>query len=91
MISPKTVWKYSLRSPDDYPIIEMPAGAKPLHFGLQDGVPTLWALVNPGEPSKRHAFRFAGTGHLIEEDWPYIGSCFHGPFVWHLFDGGEER
>ena len=62
----KTIYKYPLNGPEDYPIIEMPEGAKPLYFNVQGGVPTLWVLVDPKKPTKRHAFRFAGTGHPIE-------------------------
>lgn len=85
------VWKFPLTPPDDFPVIEMPKGAQPLHFDVQVGIPTLWALVDPEAPTTRHAFRFAGTGHPIEtgNDPVYIGSCFHGSFVWHLFDLGE--
>lgn len=86
------VWKFPFKGPDDFPVITMPLGAQPLHFGVQEGIPTLWALIDPEAPIVRHAFRFAGTGHPIEtgRNPVYIGSCFHGPLVWHLFDLGES-
>jgi hypothetical protein len=82
----KAIWKFPVELTDS-PTIKMPAGAKPLHFALQDNQPTLWALVTPSMPLNYHMFRLAGTGHPIEEDGlTYVGTCFQGPFVWHLFD-----
>lgn len=86
------VWKFPFSGPNDYPVIRMPRGAQPLHFNVQKGIPTLWALVDPEAPRIRRAFRFAGTGHPIEtkHNPRYVGTCFHDPFVWHLFDLGES-
>jgi hypothetical protein len=86
MSEPKAIWKFPIDL-TDAPIVQMPAGARVLHFGVQDEQLTLWALVTPSAPLNHHRFRLAGTGHPIEEDGlTYVGTCFQGPFVWHLFD-----
>ena len=83
----RTIWKFPLPFPEDWPEMDMPAGAEILHFALQDNVPTIWARVEPGAPLQRRFFRFSGTGHPLDETvGAHIGSCFQGPFVWHLFE-----
>ncbi len=82
----KAIWKFAVELAGN-PTVRMPAGAQPLHFSTQDGQPTLWALVAPGNPIEDRHFRLFGTGHSVEEEGlAYIGTCFHGPFVWHLFE-----
>ena len=82
----REVWKFPV-SPADHQQIAMPAGSQALMFDVQDGNPTLWAIVNPAEPLVPFGFRLAGTGHQLgDEVGRHIGSCFHGPFVWHLFE-----
>lgn len=82
-----TIWKFPLPPMGDYLVLEMPRGAEILLFAVQDLVPTLWARVEPDAPLEERQFRFAGTGHPIEWDvGDHVGSCFQGPFVWHLFE-----
>jgi hypothetical protein len=85
----KAVWKFPV-TVDDFVEIEMPEGAKLLHFGLQDEVPMLWALVDPDAPMAPRRFRFAGTGHIIDGSLSldYVGTIIAhmGRFVWHLFE-----
>ena len=90
MASDATVWKYDLRV-DDEILVEMPPGAELLHVGNQTGEPdrfTVWARVVPGVHVARRLL-VRGTGHPIGDE-PYVGSAFGGPFVWHIFDGGER-
>lgn len=91
----RTIWKFSLAL-EGLISLNMPEGAEILHFGMQGNVPTIWALVNEERPAAVRSFQLMGTGHeLVELDgFPpaYIGTCFHGPYVWHLFeqrDGGS--
>lgn len=83
----RTVYKYSLEVQDNV-AVEMKRGADTLHFAMQGGSPTIWALVNPDAPLETRVFRLAGTGHPLElpETLDYIGTTFDGPFVWHLFE-----
>jgi hypothetical protein len=83
----KVIWKYpvELRERQSIP---MPEGAEILRFDAQGEQPMLWALVDPQKPPEPRHLRLAGTGHPISENGlKYIGSCFQGPFVWHLFEG----
>jgi hypothetical protein len=65
------------------------AGAKVLHFDLQNGNPVLWYMEDPtAAPSKEYKFYLRGTGHKIDPHGKtYIGSVvgYKGGFVWHLF------
>ena len=81
-----TIWKFPVPL-GDYPTIEMPKGAQVLHFDMQNRL-TIWALVDPSAPKEERHFRLAGTGHPINSDGflIHLGTCFQGPFVWHLFE-----
>lgn len=83
------VYKYPLGY-GERTVLSLPIGAELLHLGLQNGVPTLWALVEPGAPEQQtRVLRFAGTGHPIEEQIiGHIGSVIDAELglVWHLFE-----
>jgi len=74
----------------------MKVGARVLHVEAQNGIPTLWALVDPEADSERRSFSIIGTGHptnLLAEQ--YVASLlplgeWNGNFVWHLFEVGIE-
>jgi hypothetical protein len=85
-----TIWKFPVPIEDQF-TIDMPEGAGVLHFGCQGAQPTLWAAVDPEAAVKPVAFRLFGTGHPIAAPahLRYIGTCFHGPFVWHLFEAPQ--
>jgi len=82
-----TIWKYTLQI-DDGEMIDMPRGARPLAVQVQAGDMCLWAAVDSRAPLVRHKFNIGGTGHPLP-DGEYIGSVQDGPYVWHIFDGGE--
>lgn len=88
----RTIWKFPLLL-QGINHIDMPEGAEILHFNIQEDKPTIWALVNAQRESVSRKFQLVGTGHeLIEEDDEpaiYVGTCFQGPFVWHLFKASE--
>lgn len=85
----KRVYKYPLSYVDN-PLLTLPIGAQFLHLDMQDGVPTLWALVDPEEQGQEErALRFAGTGHPISEEIiAHIGTTIDHEMglVWHLFE-----
>jgi hypothetical protein len=85
----KTVWKYEIPI-EDYFILELPKGAKPLSVQTQRGVLCLWCLVDqPSFESEERTFRLAGTGHSIKDDNVlYIGTfqAEEGYFIGHLFE-----
>ena len=85
-----TIWKYPLPQKEQF-ALRMPKRANLLTVQLQDGVPTLWAMVDPSEDYTERDFVIVGTGHCI--DVPrreYIGTWQMGSYVWHLFDAGEK-
>lgn len=86
-----TVWKFQLRL-GDQDIISMPKGARLLHVAMQHHSLCVWALVDPVAPLVRRGFRIAGTGHPIDGNdcKNHVSTVFDGPFVWHVFDIGEE-
>ena len=85
----KTIWKYRL--PRDGQTIEIhECIVKVLHIAAQDGVPTLWAIVDPDLPRDGYTEVVAwGTGWPIDEiyyETDYWGSCEDGyGYVWHYF------
>lgn len=80
------VYKYQFLL-DDRVVIAMPVGAQILRVAVQDGMPTLWALVDTKRDIVDHHFLLRGTGHdatgCTKEN--HIETFFHGPFVWHFF------
>ena len=85
----KTIWKYTL--PRDGQIIEIHERiVKVLHIAAQDGVPTLWAIVDPDRPRDGYTEVVAwGTGWPLDEiyyETDYWGTCEDGcGYVWHYF------
>jgi hypothetical protein len=62
-----------------------------LHIAAQDGVPTLWAIVDPQRPRDGYTEVVAwGTGWPLPDDvyqeCDYWGSCEDGyGYIWHYF------
>ena len=86
----KTIWKYTL--PRDGQTIEINDHiVEILHIAAQDGVPTLWAIVDPDRPRDGYTEVVAwGTGWPLPEDvWQecdYWGTCEDGyGYIWHYF------
>lgn len=57
--------------------------------------PMLWAQVDTDAPTVERLIAIVGTGNpapaVDDEDSIYVGSAICGPFVWHVFDGGENH
>jgi hypothetical protein len=84
--SDRVIWKYPLQIVDRQ-IVEMPHAHRFLGVQSQNGVPTLWAQVNPLSPTVKLKIACIGTGNptdvsLLEE---HLGTVFIGDFVWHFF------
>lgn len=80
------VFKYPVHV-DDYMLINLPAGAKPLHFNMQGERLCLWALVDPLAHQAQYAFRMVGTGQYVEAGGEYINTLLMhgGQLVFHFF------
>jgi len=93
---PSTVWKYDLAVTDVQEVM-MPSGAALLHVGIQHPNEgrlrwiQLWAWVDREEPTCSRRIAVVGTGNPAPpmNEARYVGSVQDGPFVWHIFDGGE--
>jgi len=84
----RKIYKYVI-NPNDYVDVEMPSGAQILSWQEQNGQMCVWALVDPSSPVETRRFRWAGTGHDIDEldgHLKFIGTAQQGSFVWHLFE-----
>jgi hypothetical protein len=86
----KTIWKYQL--PRDGQTIEIHEYiVEVLHIATQDGIPTLWAIVDPDRPKDGYIEVVAwGTGWPLPEnvyqEWSYWGTCGDGcGYIWHYF------
>ena len=81
----KTIYKYQLTLSDNP--ITMIKGAEILTVKLQNGTPTLWALVDTNEYlEESRLIVIRGTGHDIEDNAKYITTYIDGPYVWHIFE-----
>ena len=84
------VWKFVLPPPNDFVTLEMPIDAEPLCVQVQAGQPCLWARVHPKADTELRSFRWAGTGHHMDDEnvGRYVGSWQEagGALVWHLFE-----
>ena len=84
----KTIWKYRL--PRDGATIQIHEYiVEVLHIAAQDGIPTLWAIVDPDRPRDGYTEVVAwGTGWPLPDDvyqeCEYWGTCEDGyGYVWH--------
>ena len=74
-------------------LVRLPRGAHVLSAGAQGQSVMIWAEIDPGAEMVVRRFPVYGTGHKIDNtdaSLHFIGTVFMGPFVWHVFDAGEE-
>lgn len=88
------VYKHRLPTPvalDSEQYIHTMRGAELLHVAVQDGIPFVWALVDPSEPMVKRTVRVYATGEPIDDDVTpdYVGTFHIDWTVWHVFSGGE--
>lgn len=83
----KTIWKHQLKLTDRQ-TLSVPTGAIFLCVQNQNGIPTIWSLVEPDAPTlTRRYIEIIGTGHEIAEaPRVYIGTVQIDQFVWHIFE-----
>lgn len=100
MLAPRSlvIWKFQF--PVDWVlendgIVEksVPEFFQPIHVAFQEGVPTLWAIVDPTQESTTKIFGIFPTGKELPKNdgdseeviYNYIGSCI-SPLVMHMFE-----
>ena len=85
----KTIWKFPIPI-HDVVTLRMPKGAEVLRVAAQGDQPCMWALVDTEAPKENRHFRFAGTGHPIDEKgrMKFIDTFFmrDGALVFHIFE-----
>lgn len=82
-----TIWKF-----DIYPgitRIAIPSGANLLSVQMQQGVPRVWALVDPDATHSTREIETYPTGHVDDVRGDYIGTFQVDGLVFHAFDHGE--
>ena len=85
------IWKYKLEGTDGQNI-SMPKGADILTVQVQDGLPFLWALVDPKAETEIRFIEIFGTGNPILSDMgtsrKYISTfqMREGRLVFHVFE-----
>lgn len=86
--TPKQIWKYRLAPPGEEVTFTFPGEARVVHVRCVDNIPYMWIELDPGSlpPVRKRAFRLYATGASIRGDAQYTGTCFQGPFVWHLYE-----
>lgn len=56
------------------------------YIGMQDGVVTLWTLIDVNGAREKRRFYIAGTGQALPPESCYLGTVFDRQFVWHIFE-----
>jgi hypothetical protein len=80
----RTVYKYQFQLADET-ILFMPRGSTFLHVGEQDGLVTIWALVDQSAELEPRKFYVYGTGNPVPNGVGFLGTFRADPFVWHVF------
>ena len=84
----KTIWKYPLQVAR-VQHVRMPEGAKVLCVHThQQGQPTIWCEVTPGNPLTTRVFNVYGTGWDIPDNpGRHIGTVHQeSGLVWHFYE-----
>jgi hypothetical protein len=83
------IWKYEIPiSVRECFLLAMPKGARILKLALQNGVPTLWAMVDSHAGYETRKFALVLTGSPITIEGEYIDTFLleDDSFVLHLFE-----
>lgn len=80
------ILKYPLKEAEEQNVM-LPAGAVPLSVQSQNGIPTLWAMVDPSKEKEARKVYIVGTGNEVNPVHLVYISTVQMPngFVWHFF------
>lgn len=87
----KVIYKYPLRflDRDNIQELELPAGAELLKVDVQNGVVTLWALVDTENRMRLEKFALRMTGeeldYSFDAEWEHLETVQMYPYVYHIF------
>ena len=82
-----TVWKYTLHLISKQ-FIDIPKGAKPVHFATQGNHICLWAEVDPNAEKEQREIDCFGTGFDIPDGYSksHLGTVvLPNQTVWHYY------
>jgi hypothetical protein len=86
----KRIIRHVLPVDDGLHEIEVPVGTDPvLHVASRRMAEIdIWVLDDPAAPTRTAIFRVVGTGHPIDANEHWIGTCVvpGGALVWHLVE-----
>ncbi|GAA4809513.1 DUF7352 domain-containing protein [Tomitella cavernea] len=87
-----TIWKFTF-DVDDTVDITIPAGAEVLPHVHAESPTSLsvWARVDTEQANATRTLCVAGTGLPLHTAGDYVGTAVVAPFVWHVYDEGEQR
>lgn len=83
----ETIYKYPLEIFDSQKIYTFKT-MRPLCIQLQNGIPTLWALVDTNSKQTSRRIVMHGTGNEIDRsvfNYQYLGTVQLNGLVWHYF------
>jgi hypothetical protein len=69
------VYRYDLHPPEKLKVetsIKLPKGSQILTIDVKDGVPSIWAMVDPNQPDEDRALLILPTGIEVPKDWKYM-------------------
>jgi hypothetical protein len=80
------IWKFPLESVVQE--LQIPVAGKVVHVGQQDGVPTIWVMVDPSQQRQGRRFHIVGTGQTLPDSTAYRGTVqMPNGLVWHVMEG----
>jgi len=86
------IWKYTLKDLTTQ-IVRMPMKSEILDIQMQDGKPTIWAMVDPNSLEIEVKINRYGTGNEIEcndSQDEYLATLQDDGYVWHFFMNYES-
>jgi len=90
----KTIYKYTIPSNNrdeiDHEDIVMPKDAQLLHCAIINRISYLWAEVDCNEIESIRRIYLIGTGRRVPYSAEYLTTVIDGPFVFHIYDGGQR-
>lgn len=83
------IFKTSLVVDTEDAIYPLPLNSTIIRVEYQESVgPCIWYIFDTKDEEKLtdRVFRIIGTGHVIPDEYKYIGSFLMHIFVWHVFE-----
>ena len=87
----KTIYKYQIPLTPQIRLF-LPEKAEILTVQIQNGIVTMWAIVDTNTLDAERMLAVYGTDYEIPDNHgKYIATVQYGILVWHVFDLGEQQ